>query len=253
MCLVRPSSRSLAVGVALAFAASGAAAVETITLRSGQVGGLPGIPTQIDDIVTFGSTVPTGPLSPNPFTAADFNASAANPAIVITSFSSWLSSLSFDPQARWIGTGLYNADPFQPNLGAPSSALYRVPFTVTTTGITSATLSIAWACDDALGDQIWGGANPIGGYLRDPNGNVTILNPVVGGSYALETLVTNLNITGAIDTGLNELFLYQRDQGSGISGLIFGAEMRIVPTPGPAALAGLATLIAASRRRRRAG
>lgn len=235
---------------AVMLAASGAGAVETITLRSGQVGGLPGLPTQIDDSVTFGNTVTSGPLSASPFAAADFNASSANPAIVIAAYSSWLASLTFDPQARWIGTGLYNADPFQPNLGAPSSALYRVPFSVTTTGITSATLSIAWACDDSLGDLLWGGANTVGGYLRDPSGNVTILTPVAGGGYGIETQVINLNITGAIDTGLNELFLYQRDQGFGISGLIFGAEMRVVPTPGPAALAGLATLIAASRRRR---
>lgn len=238
------------IGGCLVSALAGRAlAVETITLRSGQVGGLPGSATQLDDIVTFGATVPTGPLSANPFTAADFNASSANPAVVINPYFVWAPSLTFDPQARWIGTGLYNEPGLPPDLGAPSSALYRVPFTVSTATITSASLSIAWACDDALGDQIWGGANPFGAYLRDSFGNVTILTPVTAGSFATETIVTNLNITGAITTGANELFLYQRDQGSGISGLIFGAEVRVVPAPGASLMAVAAWAVSFRRRR----
>jgi hypothetical protein len=236
--------------LALALTASMASA-ETITLRSGQVGGLPGIATQLDDTVTFGNTVVSGPLSASPFTAADFNASSANPAIVINPYYSWVSTLTFDSQARWIGAGLYNTgDPFlPPDMGAPSSALYRAPFTVTTTGITSATLSIAWACDDSLGDLMFGGANPFGAYLRDASGNVTQLNLVSGGGFSIESQVLNLNITGAVSTGANELFLYQRDQGFGIAGLIFGAEMRIVPAPCTLTAAGFIGLIAARRRR----
>ncbi|MCC6426528.1 MAG: hypothetical protein IT435_06880 [Phycisphaerales bacterium] len=243
------TNRSHVLAVALLAATASLASAEVITLRSGQVGGLPGSPTQVDDTITFGNTVPTGPLSANPFTAADFNATTANPAIVINAYGSWLPGLTFDTQARWIGTGLYQADPFYPNLGAPSSALYRAPFTVTTTGITSAVISIAWAADDNLGDVIFGGPNPIGAYLRDPSGNVTALTPVAGGGYGIETTVLNYNITGAIDTGVNELFMYQRDAGSGISGLIFGAEMRIVPGPGSAALLALGGIAIARRRR----
>jgi hypothetical protein len=242
---------ALALALALALAAPLASA-EVITLRSGQVGGLPGIATQLDDTVTFGNTVNSGPLSASPFTAADFNASSANPAIVINPYYSWVSGLTFDSQARWIGTGLYNTgDPsLPPDMGAPSSALYRAPFTVTTAGITSATISIAWACDDSLGDQVFGGPNPFGAYLRDSSGNVTPLSLVSGGGYGIESQVLNLNITGAVSTGANELFLYQRDQGFGIAGLIFGAEMRIVPAPGTITAAGFIGLIAARRRRR---
>lgn len=241
-------SKSLAflVVCGAAFAASG---VEIITLRSGQVGGFPGLPTQFDSTMTFGGTVGSGPLSASPFTTADFNASAANPAIVINPYTSWLPALSFDPQARWVGTGLYNDGINPPNMGASSSALYRVPFTVTTASITGATMSIAWAADDTLGDQTYGGANPIGAYLRDSFGNVTALNPVAGGGFSYESNVINMNITGAISTGANELFLYQRDQGAGISGLIFGAEMRVLPSPGAAALAGLGVLAIGRRRR----
>lgn len=241
----------LGVGLLALAGVMNTALAEVITLRSGQVGGLPGLATQLDDTVTFGNTVVTGPLSASPFTAGDFNAAAANPAIVINPYYAWVSTLSFDPQARWIGTGLYNTgDPnLPPDMGAPASALYRAPFTVTTTGITSATLSIAWACDDSLGDLAFGGANPFGAYLRDPSGNVTALNLVSGGGFSVESQVLNLNITSAIGTGANELFLYQRDQGVGIAGLIFSAEMRVVPAPGVAAAAGLSCLAAFRRRR----
>lgn len=231
--------------LALVGALAAAASAETITLRSGQVGGNPGSPTQFDDIMTFGPTVPTGPLSANPFTAADFNATTANPAMLINPYTSWLPALTYDPQARWVGTGLYIFD----NLGAPSSTLYRVPFNVTTASITSASISIAWSADDSLGDLLYGGANPIGAYLRDGSGNVTPLNPVAGGGFTFESTVLNYNITGALTTGANELFLYQRDQGLGIAGLIFGAEIRVVPAPSALALAGLPALALTRRRR----
>ncbi len=237
------------ISLAILATAAPLATAETITLRSGQVGGFPGLPTQLDDTITFGNTVPTGPLSANPFTAADFNATTANQAVLVNPYGAWASSLPFDPQARWIGTGLYNADPFYPNLGLVSSTLYRVPFNVSTTGITSAFISIAWACDDTLGDQAYGGANPFGAYLRDPSGNVTALSAVTGGNYGAQTLAINLNITSAIGTGANELFMYQRDQGSGISGLIFGAEIRVTPAPGSAALLAIGSLTALRRRR----
>lgn len=231
----------------VAAAAAAPVAAETIVLRSGQVSGFPGTPGQFDSTMTFGSTVGSGPLSGSPFTAADFNAAATNPALCIVPYPfGWLPSLTFDPQARWVGTGFFDAST---QWGASSSTLYRVPFTVTTSGITSASISLSWAADDGLGDLAWGGANPIGAYLRDSFGNVTALTPAAGGNYAVETLVLNYNILGAITTGNNELFLYQRDQGAGISGLIFGAELRIVPTPGAAAMLGLGGLATLRRRR----
>lgn len=233
---------TLLLAVAAAAAPAGA---ETIVLRSGQVGGFPGLPGQIDSTITFGNTVLSGPLSASPFVAADFNAAATNPAVVIGPHFLWIPGLTFDPQARWIGTGMYPGT----TLGSSSSTLYRVPFTVTTVGITSATISLAWSADDGLGDITWGGANPIGAYLRDSFGNVTALTPAAGGNFTIESSIINYNILGAITTGLNELFLYQRDQGGAPSGLIFGAELRILPTPGAAAMLGLGGLVTLRRRR----
>lgn len=239
-------TRNLCVGglLVLGFVAA-AQAVEVITLRSGQVSGVPGTPGGLDDTVTFSTPPGSGALSASPFVAADFNAAAANQAIVIQPVGVWLPALSFDPQARWIGTALLQGSPF----GAPGSTIYRVPFTVTTVGITGASFSIGWAADDTLGDQAFGGANPFGAYIRDAFGNVTALPPVSVGSYAAETQVLNYNVTGAVSTGANELFLYNRDQGFSVSGLIFGAQFRIVPAPGAAALLGLGSLVALRRRR----
>lgn len=242
------TSRTYRFGATLLLAVAAAAApaaAETIVLRSGQVSGFPGVPGQFDSTITFGSTVVSGPLSASPFVAADFNAAAINPAICITPHSAWIPGLTFDPQARWIGTGMYPGT----TLGASSSTLYRVPFTVTTAGITGATITLAWSADDGLGDITWGGANPIGAYLRDSFGNVTALTPAAGGNFTIESSIINYNILGAITTGANELFLYQRDQGGAPSGLIFGAEISIVPTPGAASVLAVGGLLATRRRR----
>ncbi|MDP1661287.1 MAG: hypothetical protein Q8L55_05170 [Phycisphaerales bacterium] len=228
-----------------AVATAAPAAAETIVLRSGQVGAFPGLPGQFDSNVTFGNTVPTGPLSASPFVAADFNAAASNPSLCITPHSAWIPGLTFDPQARWIGTDFYPGT----TLGASASTLHRIAFTVTTVGITSASISMAWSADDGLGDIVWGGANPIGAYLRDSFGNVTALTPAAGGNFTIESSIINYNILGAITTGVNELFFYQRDQGGAPSGLIFGAELHIVPTPGVAAMLGLGGLATLRRRR----
>jgi uncharacterized protein (TIGR03382 family) len=219
---------------------------EVIQLRSGQVSGVPGLAGQNDDIVTWGVTNFSGPLSASPFTTADFNATTPNPAVVINPVSVWIPGLTSDPQARWIGTSTI---PGSNGWGATGSTLYRVPFNVTTVGITSATLNVAWSSDDSLGDLAFGGANPVGAYIRNGFGAITPLTPVAGGNFTIESIVSGLNVTGAISTGANELFFYQRDQGFGVSGVIFSAEFNIIPTPGAAALLGLGGLSMARRRR----
>lgn len=236
---------SAAACAAFAVAATPAAA-EFIQLRSGQSLSVPGTPGQTDDIVTYGTLPGSGAFSASPFTATDFNNSAANPATVIQPVSVWLPGLTFDTQARWINHSIFSQ---QSPFGSPGSALYRVPFTVTTTGITNAVMNFAWASDDNLGDQVFGGANPFGAYLRDPSGNVTPLVPATGGGYGIETFALGMNVTSAINTGLNELFVYQRDQGFSVSGVIFSATFDIVPAPGASALAAMGVLVAARRRR----
>jgi hypothetical protein len=220
---------------------------EVIQLRSGQVGGLPGLPGQPDDIVTWGQFVAVGlgPLSAVPFTAANFNAAAAFPATVVSHLTTpWFATLPSDPLARWINYDGYAPDPTFPITGSFGSVLYRVPFTVSTVGITNAQLSIHWAVDDFLGDPAGSGPNPVGAYLRDGGGNVTLLPPVVGGFYNIETQANGINVTSAITTGANELFLYQRDNGAVVSGTIFSAtfDINIIPEPAAIALTAIAAL-----------
>lgn len=233
---------SLAVAAAVAGAAAPPAlAVEIINLRSGQVSGSPGLPGQFDDIVTYRPGTPSGPLSAVPFTAADFSGAITGPAaVVISPVSAWTPGLS-DPLARWINFDLH---PFSPPFGASGSALYAVPFIVTTSGITSATISLEYAVDDSLGDWPVLGGNPDGLYI---NG---VSTGHQGAGFAAATF-HNQNITGMINTGLNHLYFYQRDIGFAVSGLIFSVRITVLPTPGAAALAGMASLTFLRRRRPR--
>ncbi len=65
---------SMLVAVVGLAGAVGLCNAEVITLRSGQVGGLPGVAGQPDDIVTFLNNNPPGAaISATPFTAADFS------------------------------------------------------------------------------------------------------------------------------------------------------------------------------------
>lgn len=241
-----------AVGLSIAGLVCGvvprsAQGVEIINLRSGQVGGFPGLAGQPDDIVTVLPNNPPGaPISATPFTAADFAGAASGPpAHVINPYGVWTPGIS-DPAARWInfdGT-FFNADgTVGPGYGTPGSCLYAVPFTITTVGITSASLSLEFAVDDYLGDQPFGGGNPAGLYV---NGISTGYD---GGNYASPT-ITVQNITGMVSTGTNYLYLYQRDAGVLVSGLIFSATITVTPAPGAAAMLGLGALAVTRRRRR---
>lgn len=76
---------ALSMGAAVPLAASHALAVETITLRSGQFGGSPGNPGDLDDIVTYNPWGnPAGvPVLGTPFAAADFAATAGGSSAVV--------------------------------------------------------------------------------------------------------------------------------------------------------------------------
>lgn len=247
-CGVR-AGRCTLVGVfALLLSAGSASAVEVITLRSGQVGGLPGVAGQADDTVRFlnGANPPGGPVSLSPFTAADFAGAAGGPAAtVVNAHPAWTPGIS-DPLARWINwkadlTVAPDGSVSGTGYGSPGSALYAVPFVVTTPGgALTATLALELAVDDAHGDWFVAGPNPDGLYV---NGVSTGFQ---GGNYASPTLHFQ-NIT--VNTGLNYLYFYQRDLGVLVSGLIFSATIT-VPTPGAAALLGLGGLVAVRRRRR---
>lgn len=52
-----------------------------------------------------------------------------------------------------------------------------------------------------------------------------------------------------VNPGQNYLYLYQRDVGYTLAGIIFSATIEVVPAPGAASL-GLAGLLLMSKRRR---
>lgn len=204
-------------------------AVEIIQLRTGQVGGAPGQCPGTDDSFRYNPvSIPNcgTPFRPAPFTAADFAAAAAGPAAkVITPIGSWLPSLSSDPLARWIDWQTIQAT----CLGSSNSVLYAVPFTVQTGCGPKGDITICWAVDDGLGDvPAWGGPNPIGIYI-----NGVALNPgFSGGNYAAETCFTQGGVP--LVTGTNWMYVYQRDQGCSVAGLLLAARIAVTPSLCPA-------------------
>lgn len=240
----RPRRAALFVLLALCPAVSNA---ETIQFRSGQTGGVPGIAGSLDDTVTFNSwgNPANAPVLGTAFTAADFAAAAAgSPAVVVRPQPAWMGgnvAPLTDPLARWINFG---ADSL--GYGTGGSALYAVPFWVSTTTITNATITFEGGVDDVLGDWFDGGPNQDGLYINGTPAGYTYQ----GFNFAYPTTHTQ-NITGMIHPGQNYLYFYQRDNGFGAGGIIFSGTVEVVPTPGATSLLGVGGLICARRRRPR--
>ncbi len=199
---------------------------EVINLRSGQVGGVPGRSGQLDDVVERHPIVSGGrmQLSSTPFSTAGGwfpHGPTWQPAYVIRAHSEWIASLPCDPEARWVN--------YDSGAGHVGSVLYAIPFNVASTCIDAATLSLCWAADDTLGDQIPGGPNWSGAYL---NG---VPLPISGGGFTSESTAV-ANVGGILQPGPNTLYLYQRDSGTFASGLIYSASIKVIccPTPPPA-------------------
>jgi len=234
---------AIAVAAAVASCVSLAHAVEIINLRSGydEVNSVSLANGAADTNITQISGTAAAPLSGVAFTATNFaNARTGGTSFVTAPHPNWLPPASFpDPQARWINwTG---------NL-TPKSVLYAMPFTVTTVGITNATLNFTWCVDDGLGD--FATPNPAGVYLGIGNGAGAATSPMISGGAYTPASTTSRNITGQIQTGLNYLYVYQSDVGAVASGTIFSATIGVVPEPsmiGAVALIGSAFLL---RRRR---
>lgn len=232
--------------VAVLVCVGAAANAEVIVLRSGQVGGLPGFAGQPDDTVRYLNNNPPGAaISPTPFTPADFNGALTGaPATVINAHPAWTPGIS-DPAARWIN---FHADLTpQPDgtmggtgYGSPGSCLYAVPFYVNTVTATGGFLNMEFAVDDNGGDLIFGGGNPAFLYI---NGVSTGYS---GGNYGASTFHSQFI---PFSQGWNTIYLYQRDAGVLVSGLIFSITIDVVPTPGAAAMIGLGGLMALRRRR----
>lgn len=218
---------------------------QIITLRSGQVGGLPGFAGQSDDIVTYlPYNPPGGQVSAAPFTAADFAGAVSGPAAqVINPHPAWTPGIS-DPLSRWINFHSdLDASGAGTGYGSPGSALYAVPFFVLGSGTFNAFLKLEYSVDDSLGDWPVSGPNPDGLYM-----NGTPLG-LLGGGYNAPHLFTT---TVTVNAGQNYLYFYQRDLGVLVSGLIFSAQLDITQSPAPGSCAILAMGgLAAFRRQRR--
>jgi hypothetical protein len=98
--------------------------------------------------------------------------------------------------------------------------------------------------DDFLGDQLpfFPGPNPDGLFL---NGVVLPGSTNAGSSFQSSYLY---NVT--VNNGLNHLYLYQRDAGFGVSGMIFSATVTI-PEPATALITLIPVALALLGRRRR--
>jgi hypothetical protein len=214
-------------------------AVELITVRSGQSGGIPGSPGSSDDIVTYNPWGNPGglPVLGTAFTATDFAATAGgSSAVVISPVGAWMGGavapLS-DPLARWINFGNSSG------IGTPGSALYAVPFTIQSTSFSQVLLSIEGGVDDALGDAYSGDSPNVEGlYVNGTTlpSSLTTIAFNIGTFNFLAPSSHVVDITAYVAPGLNHFYLYQRDVGVSVSGIIFSATISVIPEPGSLAL-----------------
>ena len=204
----------------LAFQVASAATL-TLTLRSGTP-----LPTAPDPNITY-LLEPSGLCGagfPTVFTAADFAAAVAGPnALSIPPFFVWNPSLQCDTLAHWISS---------PPAQNPRSALYAIHFNVPAPCcIGKAVMSFCWSQDDFLGDLPIGGPNPAGVYI-----NGAPVPAIVGGSYSAESSIAGVDITGLVHCGDNVMYVYDRDAGCAVAGVLFSSTIDITscitPTPG---------------------
>ncbi len=207
-------------------AATRAAALEVITVRTGLSGGVPGACPDFDDRWTYNPVAMapcSQPMRGAAFSATDFaDAVAGPPARVVAPFGGfWISGLPSDPQARWIAhekTGTCNGD--------VGSILYACSFTVTTPGATVGDVSVCWAVDDRLGDEP-GEPNPVGVYVN----GVPLSGSFSGGDFFGQSCATQTGVP--LVTGTNFLYVYQRDLHCTTSGLMCTATITVATPPNP--------------------
>lgn len=206
-CVLRAVSRTLLI--ALCTAALGATATASqFTLRSGNAP--VGQPDPFIRYVVEPSGL-CGAAFPAVFGPADFAAAAAGPnPTVVNGYFVWLPSLACDPLAKWIALD---------SSWSPRSTLFAYEFVVPEPCcFQQATLDLCWAVDDALGDYDTL-TNP-GVFL---NGTPLAIS---GGSYATETQAT-ADVTSILHCGTNTLYVYNRDGGCAVSGVIFSATFTL--------------------------
>ncbi len=160
-----------------------------------------------------------GATTPLPMTAANFTAASSGPpAAIVPPGQFWCTSLTADPQAKWIASDAGYG---------PRSALYSQSFTVSACSVLSASLSFWCNVVNLVGDP--GGAPNVGLFI---NQNPVPLSVIDGGAGC------NLNFTATIpaawlngNSGANTLHVYVRDIGGFQNGVMYSATLTVRPCP----------------------
>jgi uncharacterized protein (TIGR03437 family) len=189
---------------------SSIAIAQTVTVRSGN-GTLGGI----DSNVTF-LQGPADTDFTRSFTQADFSNARQGPeAFIISPNPLWLTGLSADPNAKWIGANSTSS------VSQGYTGLYAVSFTISNP-FTSAVLSLHYAVDDAIGND----SNNTGIYL---NGAAVCGNLVANGltDFTQEHDLTCNDAGSQLHVGTNWLYIDAANNG-GPAGLLFSATITTV-------------------------
>ena len=184
---------------------------DVITIRTGQVGSVPGVCPGLDDSFHYYApqTQCGQPILPTAFGPSDFATACSGPqAAIATASGAWAPDLPCDLSARWIGSAV-DASCY----GNSVSVLYCAGFDSRCTVADS--IRVCWQVDDMLGDSpAFPGPNPDGIYV-----NGVPLGPAfTGGNRLTPTTAVAYNIP--LNAGLNNLEVYQRDAGCAVSGII---------------------------------
>ncbi|MFO1076908.1 MAG: hypothetical protein U1E73_04185 [Planctomycetota bacterium] len=184
--------------VAALLLATAATTQNAVALRSGTVPA-----GQLEPAITYLRGPSTSGFGAA-FTAADFQGARTGvQALVRPSLAGWQLQLPQDPFAQWIDTQ-----------GGSASALYAIPFTMSTTAA-SAVLRLQFAVDDYLGEPAIEGA-----YVNE----IPLAGSANIGSYYYAADYQNGDVLPLLQPGQNWLYLYARNTG-GAGGLLFSAEL----------------------------
>lgn len=170
---------------------------QTVIVRSGN--GAVGTQDAQVHVLRYGRQTDVTPST------ADFTTAQTSPfAYIVAPFSTYISALPSDPTAKWIGT--------TPGLN-PESALYAIPFQVTDTAISSATLDLPYSVDNAI-NRVYINGSPLSGNSQD------------GDYHAEYRFVRNDIATLLRPNSTNWLYLNVSDYG-GLAALVFRATVTI--------------------------
>jgi uncharacterized protein (TIGR03437 family) len=192
------------------------AGAQTVSLRSGNgtVGGT-------DSAITFLLGPEAGGF-PSPFTQSDFlNAQSGPAAFIVPPNSAWISGLSEDPSAKWIGTNPTTGD-------WGNTALYAISFQVSD-AFSSASLTLRYAADDVLG--CGGNCSPYNGTLY-MNGTAFCGSMIPSGNnFSQEQTINCDGIGPVLHQGTNWLYIDNGNAEPGPAGLLFSATITTSQAP----------------------